>query len=290
MMMMKKIVFLVLLMPLTVVWAEGGLCRFEGVVGTEEFIACMKAVYEQLQTQQAKIQWLEEKNKAPQKKAQQAKIQGLEEKNKASQQQIQAQQAKIQEIEEKNKALQQRIQTQQAKIQEIEEKNKALQQRIQTQQHKIQSLEEKIQALRFFRYVDNGDGTVKDNKTGIIWMKNANCAGEKNWIEAKQWAANLRQGQCELRDSSQKGDWRLPTKVEWEAMLDNKYKKPALSNADETGQWTEGNAFTGVKSYWYWSSTSYSSSSAWYANFYGGDVGKYGNTFKNYVWAVRVGN
>jgi len=288
--MMKKMVFLVLLMPLTVVWAKGGLCRFESRVGAETLIACMKGLYEQLQMQQAKIQWLEEKIQASQKpiQAQQPKIQGLEEKNQASQQRIQAQQAKIQGLEEKNQASQQRIQAQQAKIQGLEEKNQASQQRIQTQQAKIQSLEEKIQALR--RYVDNGDGTVRDNKTGMIWMKKANCAGEKNWIEAKQWAANLRQGQCGLRDGSQKGDWRLPTKEEWEAMLDKKYKKPALSNADGTGQWTEGDAFTGVKSYWYWSSTSYSSSSAWYANIYGGDLGNYGNTFTNYVWAVRLGN
>ncbi|MEN8217378.1 MAG: DUF1566 domain-containing protein, partial [Pseudomonadota bacterium] len=182
------------------------------------------------------------------------------------------------------------IQAQQAKIQGLEEKNQASQQRIQAQQAKIQSLEEKIQALRLFRYVDNGDGTVRDNKTGMIWMKNANCAGEKNWIEAKQWAANLRQGECGLRDGSRIGDWRLPTKEEWEAMLDKRYEKPALSNAEGTGQWTEGDAFTGVKSYWYWSSTSYSSSSAWYTNIYGGDVGNYGNTFTNYVWAVRVGD
>ena len=282
--MIKKLVFLVLLMPLT--GAQSEICRFEEAPSTEEFISCMKGLYEQLQTQQMNIQLLE--FQASQKQKQAAKIQLLEEKNQALQKTNQAQAEKIQGLEEKNQA-------QQAKIQGLEEKNQAqqakiqgLEEKIQAQQNKIQSLEEKIKALRFFRYVDNGDGTVRDNKTGIIWMKNANCAGEKNWIEAKQWAANLSQGVCGLRDGSQKGDWRLPTKEEWEAMLDKRYEKPALGNAEGTGQWTEGDVFIGVKSYWYWSSTSYSSSHAWYANLYDDNVGKYGNTFKNYVWAVRV--
>ncbi len=27
------------------------------------------------------------------------------------------------------------------------------------------------------RFTDNGDGTVTDNQTGLIWLKNANCFG-----------------------------------------------------------------------------------------------------------------
>jgi hypothetical protein len=71
-----------------------------------------------------------------------------------------------------------------------------------------------------------------------------------NWETAMQSAASAAQladGQCGLSDGSKAGDWRLPTKDEWEAMVDKKYEKPALSNAAGTSQWTEGDAFSGVQ-------------------------------------------
>src|SRR3990172_5700801 len=34
------------------------------------------------------------------------------------------------------------------------------------------------------RFMDNGDGTVTDNLTGLIWLKNANCFGTRNWASA----------------------------------------------------------------------------------------------------------
>jgi serine/threonine protein kinase len=140
------------------------------------------------------------------------------------------------------------------------------------------------------RYTDNGDGTVTDNKTGLIWLKKANCSARRmTWKEAMQWAAKLAQGQCGLSDDSKAGDWRLPTREEWEAMVDDKYKKPALSNAVGTDQWKEGDVFSGVQ-YWYWSSTENSTSSAWFVNLYDGDVNHNDDTNKLYVWAVRGGH
>jgi hypothetical protein len=32
------------------------------------------------------------------------------------------------------------------------------------------------------RFTDNGDGTITDNLTGLIWLKNANCFGLRNWL------------------------------------------------------------------------------------------------------------
>ena len=32
------------------------------------------------------------------------------------------------------------------------------------------------------RFTDNGDGTVADNQTGLIWLKNANCFGQRAWL------------------------------------------------------------------------------------------------------------
>lgn len=34
------------------------------------------------------------------------------------------------------------------------------------------------------RFVDNGDGTVTDNLTALVWLKNANCFGTRLWATA----------------------------------------------------------------------------------------------------------
>jgi hypothetical protein len=37
------------------------------------------------------------------------------------------------------------------------------------------------------RYTDNDDGTVTDNNTGLIWLKNANAFGRQNWNIAQNY-------------------------------------------------------------------------------------------------------
>jgi hypothetical protein len=122
------------------------------------------------------------------------------------------------------------------------------------------------------RYKDNGDGTVTDCKSGLVWLKNANCLetcggakpdsyGRLSWKDAAKWLAGLRSGRCGLKDGSKAGDWRLPTKAEWEAMVaDAKsrgYDNPPLTNAAGTAQWTKnGDAFDNVSQVLYWTSTS----------------------------------
>jgi len=146
-----------------------------------------------------------------------------------------------------------------------------------------------------YRYTDNGDGTVTDNRSGLIWLKNANCFGEQDWETAMQSATNLASGQCGLRDGSRRNIWRLPTKKEWEAMMDEKYagnwNQPVLSNAAGTGLWKEGDAFLGVQAYSYWSSTTVAggTSYAWYVNLDDDLVGFGNKTSTDYVWPVRGG-
>ena len=64
------------------------------------------------------------------------------------------------------------------------------------------------------RFVDNGDGTITDNQTGLVGLKNGNCFGALNWSSAISAAANVASGQCGLTDGSLVGDWRLLTKDE----------------------------------------------------------------------------
>ncbi len=138
------------------------------------------------------------------------------------------------------------------------------------------------------RYLNNGDGTVTDKKTGLIWLRNANCFGKQNWETAKQSAAKLAHGKCGLSDGSKMGDWRLPTKEELEVMIDNRYEEPALSNAAGTGHWREGDVFMDVQSY-YWSSSVYADDAdhAWDVNLSYGNVNNDSRTNTNYVWPVR---
>ena len=64
------------------------------------------------------------------------------------------------------------------------------------------------------RFTDNGDGTVKDERTGLIWLKNANCYGTQAWTTAMASAAGLNSGECGLTDDSAEGAWHLATKDE----------------------------------------------------------------------------
>ncbi len=74
------------------------------------------------------------------------------------------------------------------------------------------------------RWCDQGGGTVKDMRTGLVWLKNANCtqelasvnklSGRLTWDNAVIWSSALKNGDCGLSDGSVEGDWRLPTKTE----------------------------------------------------------------------------
>jgi len=84
-------------------------------------------------------------------------------------------------------------------------------------------------AQRDDRYINCFNGTVLDTVTGLLWLRNANClfrglpfpdSGERNWWDASAFAAGLASGQCGLTDHSQPGDWRLPTRAEWEVTID----------------------------------------------------------------------
>src|SRR5207247_1171111 len=118
------------------------------------------------------------------------------------------------------------------------------------------------------RYVDCGDGTVTDTVTGLIWLKNANCFSIQTYSAANQAAAGLAAGQCGLTDASSAGDWRLPTKAEWEATIARagamgcKFggagSPPSLTNDPGANCLSVGpTSFTGVQSGNYWSSSSF---------------------------------
>jgi len=142
------------------------------------------------------------------------------------------------------------------------------------------------------RFTDNGDGTVTDNLTSLVWTKNANIWGTDDWSGACEQCNQLADGEGGLTDGSVAGNWRLPNARELQSLISYGFDDPALPNTSGTGKWTEGNPFTNVQSSNYWSSTvgAGTTSNAWYVFFFDGVVryGAKGNGF--YVWCVRGGN
>ena len=107
------------------------------------------------------------------------------------------------------------------------------------------------------RFTDNGNGTVTDNLTGLIWLKNADCYGEQIWADAVTAANGLNDPECGLTDGSAEGDWRLANVNELRSLLDFGHSNPALPS---------GHPFTAVQaSYWSSTSSAYSpASKAWH--------------------------
>jgi len=107
-------------------------------------------------------------------------------------------------------------------------------------------------------------------------------------------AHNLSHNEHGLTDGSYDGDWRLPTKEEWEEFMSPVYNNPALVNTVGDGQWSQGDAFTDVGAYAnqsiYWSSTVYQDDTQkmwWGAMSTGTTDHSYGDDTYHRVWPVR---
>ena len=130
------------------------------------------------------------------------------------------------------------------------------------------------------RFLDSDDGTVLDLLTGLIWLKNANCFGIKNWNDALFACNNLADGDCALSDDSSSGDWRLPNIRELQSLIDYDRDYPPLPS---------GHPITNVRTSYYWSSTA-SFYRAWHVQMSSGGVGHDHQSAEFYVWPVRGGN
>jgi hypothetical protein len=121
-------------------------------------------------------------------------------------------------------------------------------------------------------YTDNGNGTITDNVTGLIWQKQDDGV-IKTWDNAVNYCSN--------RTLAGQTDWRLPSQIELISIIDNVFYNPSINMTFSPG----------TSSSYYWSSTTYAydATFAWLVDFYlGSSIYSYRRSL-NYVRCVRGG-
>jgi hypothetical protein len=133
------------------------------------------------------------------------------------------------------------------------------------------------------------DLTVKNKKTGLVWARDANLAGDKlTWFKAQDFVEELN-----LKRYGGYSDWRLPTKKELEALKD--YAERTTYNHEYLNKTLNKIGFKNVMDEYYWSSTSIvnytgsPTSEAWVVSMGRGDVWARDKSFYIRVWPVRRG-
>jgi len=146
------------------------------------------------------------------------------------------------------------------------------------------------------RFTIQADGTVMDQLTGLIWLKDADCLSNfpvgRDWTDALAQVANLNSGtdfSCTDYTPGAFADWRLPNQAELLSLLSLGVSKPALPDTAGTGHWAQDDPFTDVESTFYWSSTPGAAApqGAWGVGMpIGAGFGRL-KTDTGFVWAVR---
>ncbi len=161
--------------------------------------------------------------------------------------------------------------------------------------------------------VDNGDGTITDTDTGLMWLQDANYAmtsgydadGRMTWTDANTWVSGLSYGGYT--------DWRLPDTVQPDSSCSLQFDPGGgfpiqglaynctgsemgyLYNTDGITSSTPG-LFANVQSDIYWSGTEYAPypfSHAWdfyFGGYYPGYQDVDATSYQLYAWAVRDGD
>ncbi len=120
-------------------------------------------------------------------------------------------------------------------------------------------------------FVRDGD-VVKDSATNLFWQDdNASKSVRLNFEDAKK--------HCEGLSLAGHNDWRLPSLLELQSIVDFKEFKPAINKP-----------FQNVTPRLYWSSTIYAGDvgRAWYVYFYDGRIHYFIHANDSYVRCVRV--
>ena len=165
------------------------------------------------------------------------------------------------------------------------------------------------------RFTDNGNETVTDNLTGLMWLKDANCIatnypefdqdsengdigdGKVHWQHALDFVAGINDGTyINCGGVPPYNDWRLPNRFEYESLCDLHYHFPSVPDTSGSGQWSEGDPFNSLPEphapfniYCTSSTFALDFSKAWFVVFSNCNAGPYTKFIEGHVWPVRGG-
>ena len=128
------------------------------------------------------------------------------------------------------------------------------------------------QCETFGNYIDNGDGTVTDTNTGLMWQQDT-APGTYTWEQALSY--------CESSTLAEYDDWRLPNRNELQSIVDYSSYDPSIDTA----------YFPNTESNLYWSSTTdaHTLNDAWNVYFSYVDLRHSSKSGSSCVRAVRSG-
>lgn len=134
------------------------------------------------------------------------------------------------------------------------------------------------------------DQTALDQKTGVVWAKNANMPGKPLlWKADDNVYAFIKQ----MNEENFAGyaDWRVPTREEMNQLID--YAKSLGYDKDDFKTWPYQKlrqlGFTDVRDYGYWTATRKSAEELWVADMAMGTVTPKTDTKPYFLWPVRGG-
>jgi hypothetical protein len=123
-----------------------------------------------------------------------------------------------------------------------------------------------------YNFIDNGDGTITDTSTGLMWQKDS-APDTLTWQQALSY--------CENFTLAGYDDWRLPNRNELQSIVDYRRFNPSIDPVFNVAlSWG-----------YYWSSTTYTSnpSFAWFVTFQEGVIFYTSNdSDKSYGYYVRA--
>ncbi|MBI5593901.1 MAG: DUF1566 domain-containing protein [Deltaproteobacteria bacterium] len=121
-------------------------------------------------------------------------------------------------------------------------------------------------------YVNNGNGTVTDTSTGLMWQQNTSD-NKMTWEQALSYCENL--------SLAGYTDWRLPSKKELQNLVDYNRYAPAIDTTYFPN--------TFQSSYWSATTSNQNTNDSWEVYFYTGDDTENNKTDSFYVRTVRGG-
>ncbi|HEY2773914.1 MAG TPA: DUF1566 domain-containing protein [Candidatus Binatia bacterium] len=145
-------------------------------------------------------------------------------------------------------------------------------------------------------FTDNGNGTISDGATGLMWEKLSSDGSIHDVGATYTWAAAFSSKIAALNSAGFAGhhDWRLPNLAEMESIDDvgtvNPSAWPPFDSNCVAGCSIHTCSCTAVNEYWTSSTYINDRSGAWFVHFNDGYAGAFPKTGSQSVRAVRTGN